>query len=134
MRALGWTRIVRGTVALAAGLAVPAIALAQLGAPYVGQWRASWAAEQRSYEADVEITPSGGSWRTAVTSRTNPCVGRPVPMKIEASSAEEVRMTLAFADAIPGCPNTFVVLRPGPEGTLTGNRSGRYELKLVRPQ
>jgi hypothetical protein len=118
--------------ALLAALAAPFAATGQeIGAPFLGNWKATWTAEVRSYEARLVLTPTGGTWKTATLIQNNPCAGREVPVKVEGASATELQLVLAFSEALQGCPNSKVTLRAGPDGKVTGTRS-RFELTLVR--
>lgn len=108
-------------------------ATAQVPAPLVGDWKGTWQTENRLYEARLTVTPSGGTWQTATSSRANVCVGREVPMKVESATESEVKFQLQFSEVITGCPNVFVTMKVGPDGAVTGTRS-KYELQLVRRQ
>ena len=106
-------------------------AFAQVPAPFVGVWKATWATDKKSYEALMTVTNAGGTWQTAARDGNNPCVGREVPMKIESSTATEVLFLLQFSEVITGCPNVKVSLKAAPDGSITGTRS-KFELTLVR--
>jgi hypothetical protein len=106
-------------------------ALAQVSAPFIGSWKATWQTDAKSYDAVLNVTEKGGSWQTYVRNENNPCAGREIPMKVESASPTEVRFLLQFSETIPGCQNVKVVLQATPDGKVTGTRS-KYELTLVR--
>lgn len=116
---------------LAASLALAVAAQAQVPAPFVGTWKATWATERKSYEAVMTVTDSGGTWQTATRGESNPCAGREVPLKVEAAAATELKLQLQFSEVIPGCQNVSVTLKAGPDGAVTGTRN-KYELTLTR--
>lgn len=106
-------------------------ACAQVAAPFIGAWKATWQTDKRSYEALMTVTDNGGSWQTSVLGHANVCAGREVPMKVESASPSVVKFVLQFAEVIPGCPNATVTLKVAPDGTVTGTRS-KFELTLVK--
>jgi hypothetical protein len=101
-----------------------AFAQAPANSPFYGSWSASWEFEKQSYDAKMTLGAQGGTWQTSTRSRSNPCAGREVPIKVESITAEEAQLTLAFSDVIAGCRNVKVVLKAAPDGTVTGTRSG----------
>lgn len=127
----GGRRVLVALLTGALGLAASWPAAAQVPAPLVGNWQGTWQTENRQYEARLTVTSSGGSWQTATTSRTNPCAGKDVPMKVESATETEVKFLLQFSEVIPGCQNVAVTMMVGPDGAVTGTRS-KYELQLVR--
>lgn len=117
---------------LGAALTTGTPANAQVAATFHGHWKASWQTDNRSYEATMFVTETGGTWQAAVRYRNNVCAGREVPMKLESSNPTEARFVLQFSEVIPGCPNATVALEAAPDGSVTGVRSGKYALSLVR--
>ena len=107
------------------------MAVAQLSAPFLGSWKASWQADSKSYDAVMLVTETGGTWQTYTRNKNNPCAGREVPMKIESTSSTEIKLLLQFSEVIPGCRNATVTLKASPDGTVTGLRS-KFELLLVK--
>lgn len=106
-------------------------AMAQVPAPMVGTWSATWQTDNRSYDATMTVTASGGTWQTATRNRTNACAGREVPMKLESSTPSSAEFTLMFSEVLAGCANAKVALNVGPDGKVTGTRS-KFELALVK--
>ena len=43
--------------------------------PFIGKWNVEWQGDKKSQEAELEITASGGTWKTATSKRKDPCVG-----------------------------------------------------------
>ena len=107
------------------------MALAQVSAPFVGSWKASWQADNKSYDAVMVLSEKGGTWQTYTRNQNNPCAGREVPMKVELASPTDVQLVLQFSEIIPGCRNAIVTLKAAPDGTVTGLRS-KFELVLVK--
>lgn len=124
-------RSVAATATLMIGLLVTIHAHAQVAAPFIGTWKATWQTDKKSYEAVMTVTEAGGTWQTATQDRKNPCVGREVPMKVESNTQTEVQFQLQFSEVIRGCQNATVALKASPDGTVTGTR-GKYELVLLR--
>ena len=106
-------------------------AFAQVAAPFVGTWKTHWQSDQKPYSAVMKVTETGGTWQTFTKDKNNPCAGREVPMKVDSATPTEVKFTLQFSEAIPGCTNTTVKLNAAPDGTVTGMRS-KFELGLVK--
>ncbi|MBX3644159.1 MAG: hypothetical protein KF720_13955 [Rubrivivax sp.] len=115
---------------LALAVACP-LALADAAAPFIGKWNAQWQTDKQSYEAVMEITETGGTWKTATMSRNNACFGRQVPIQHDRATSDSLDMTLKFSDVITGCNNATVKLRLDDKGNVIGTRSG-YPLQLKR--
>jgi len=111
-------------------LASPCV-VAQAAAPFVGRWNVAWKTEQRSYEAVMIVTETGGTWQTFIHRRSNPCAGREVQLQHDKATPNSLEMTLKFEDTIPGCKNVRVRLQVDDKGTVTGKRSD-HELQLKR--
>lgn len=107
-----------------------ASAHAQPSSTFQGTWAVTWEGDKQTYEARLVLGAQGGTWKTSARSKNNPCVGREVPVKIEAATVEEARLTLAFSEAIPGCKDSKVTLRAA-AGSVTGTR-GDNQLTLRR--
>jgi hypothetical protein len=107
------------------------LARAQISAPFVGTWKASWQTDKKSYDAVMKVTESGGSWQTFTQDRNNPCVGREVPIKVELADPTDVKLVLLFSEVIPGCSNATVTLKAASDGTVTGMRS-KFVLTLAK--
>ena len=112
-------------------LAGSSLVFAQAGPPFVGSWKVSWQGEKRIQEARLEISESGGTWRTATSSKTNGCVGREVPIALEPVSAQELKVRLKFSEVLQGCADALVTLRSADGQNLTGTR-GVAALTLER--
>jgi len=106
-------------------------AMAQVPAPLLGTWAASWQTDNRTYDSTMTITETGGTWQTAVRYRNNACAGREVPMRLDASSPSGAEFTLMFSEVLTGCTNAKVALNVGQDGKVTGTRS-KFELTLVK--
>lgn len=124
-------RSMASAATLMAGLLLGGAALAQVSAPFVGTWKASWQTDKKSYEAVMTLTEAGGTWKTATMDKGNPCAGREVPMKVESSSPTEVQFQLRFSDVMTGCQNVNVALKADADGKVSGTRS-KYELTLLK--
>lgn len=99
--------------------------------PFLGKWNVEWQFEQGTYAAEMEVTPTGGSWQTAFTNRKNPCAGRKVPLQHDVATADRLELTLKFSEVIPGCRNATVKLWLNDKGEVAGKRSS-YDLTLKR--
>ena len=66
----------------------------------------------------MEITETGGTWKTATMSRNNACFGRQVPIQHDRATSDSLDMTLKFSDVITGCNNATVKLRLDDKGTI----------------
>ena len=99
--------------------------------PFIGKWTVNWTSEVRPQEADLEITASGGKWKTAASSRKNPCIGREVPVEIKSVSAELLEFTAKFSEALAGCKDSNMTLTRAADGKISGMR-GDAELTLTR--
>lgn len=115
---------------LALAAACP-LALADAAAPFVGKWSAQWQTDRQTYDAEFEVTPTGGWWKTATSSRKNVCAGRQVPLQHDEAAADKLDVTLRFDEVIQGCSNVRVKLKLDDKGNVVGTRSG-YELQLKR--
>lgn len=120
-------------VSVLAGLLLGTLqAHAQVPAPFVGQWTVKWQAESAAQEAKLSLTASGGTWQSMARARTNPCVGREVPVVFVASKSEDdVELKLDFESVITGCQSASVTLRRIDDKTMVGKR-GAADLALSR--
>ena len=110
--------------------------LAQSPNPFVGTWKVTWEQQTRGsgviqggtreFEAEMIIAASGGSWKTlGASSRSDPCVGREVPIAIEKQTDDEVHVRLKFSEAVQGCTDSMVLLKRVDDKKLTGTRGNR---------
>lgn len=132
MRGLNHLRI--SAVLVAAFLAVgqlPASAQDAAANPFTGKWSVEWENGSRPQAADLEITASGGLWKTLATKRSDPCVGREAPLAITTSTADKLDFVIKFSDALQGCKDSKVSLMLDADGKVTGQRGG-YALALKR--
>ena len=111
-------------------LLIPAVAGAQAEPPFYGTWNVMWEGKKQVYTAKLVLAAEGGTWKTALREKNNPCVGREVPVKVNSISADEAQLTLAFSDVIPGCKDSQVVLRSTANGVV--GKRGDAELVLKR--
>jgi len=107
-----------------------ATAQAQPASPFHGTWAVSWEGDKQVYDARMVLDAQGGTWKTSARSKNNPCVGREVPVKVDTMTAEEAKLTLAFAEVIPGCKDSKVTLKTT-AGGIAGRR-GDADLTLKR--
>lgn len=120
-------------LALCLTTAVTAQAPSGIPAPFVGTWKVSWQGKTRPLSAEMVLTATGGRWQTFnVTSASNHCFGREVPVAVQSASTDAVTLQLRFSEVIDGCGNVTVKLQQAADGTITGTRGGEA-LTLVRP-
>ena len=55
----------RKSILMLALVAASPLVLADAAAPFVGKWNGQWQTERQSYEAEFEVTATGGWWRRA---------------------------------------------------------------------
>jgi len=128
----------RGVVALIAVSLVCAAAVlrAQPANPFIGSWQAKFLVSTArglmdERQADLVITPTGGTWQTRVQSRTDPCIGREVPLHIDELTDSRLTGTLRFSSLADFCKDLKLVLQVDASGTVVGRR-GNTELSLER--
>jgi len=107
------------------------LAMAQVAKPFIGTWKTEWETDKQTYEAEMVVTETGGTWKTQTSRRNNPCFGREVPLQHDAATERSLSMTLKFSDVITGCRNVSVKLDLDGAGAVIGKRSN-YDLKLTR--
>lgn len=115
-----------------------ASAWAQAPHPFVGQWRVSWGGEDgrmRPTEAELDITPTGGHWRTIVsnprTIRASPCAIREAPIDIQSVSERSIEFIIRYSSVLTGCDDSRVRLRMDDANRVMGRR-GPAALTLER--
>jgi hypothetical protein len=106
-------------------------ALAQTAIPSAGDWKANWQYLGRPLQAKLVISGSGGTWQSLSSLRTDPCVGREVPMSIESSSVDEITLKLKYSESLRGCADATIVLKRIDDKTYMGKR-GDGDLKLSK--
>lgn len=104
---------------------------AQIPAAFSGDWTVTWEGAKRPQQARMVITESGGWWKTFAYSREDPCVGRKVPVELEAFVGDKVRFRLNYSEALRGCADVVIYLRKLDDKTLTGRR-GKAVLTATR--
>ena len=102
---------------------VAASALAQSEA-FVGRWSGTMqVSEGRELPLEVTINETSGAWKMVLVGprgRANPCLGRDLPMTVEAKG-DSVVLDIRGAEVLAGCLNQRVTL------TLTGGQlSGQF--------
>ena len=100
--------------------------------PYTGTWKASWEGKRGNLQAKVTITDSGGTWKTATSSHQNPCAGVKAELSVTNASPQELVFDIKFSEALRGCRDVAVTLKPVDDRTLKGFRDSTVELTLVR--
>ncbi|QIL70458.1 hypothetical protein G7048_08895 [Diaphorobacter sp. HDW4B] len=100
--------------------------------PFIGKWNVEWQGDKKSQEAELEITASGGTWKTATSKRKDPCVGLAAPVEIASASAEKLEFIIKFSTALQGCKDssTLSLVRDA-DGKVSGLR-GENPLTLTR--
>ncbi len=106
------------------------LAWAQAPTPFVGTWKVTWEGKKQVLDAKLVLNESGGTWKTSTQQESNPCVGKEVPVKVESSTPQEVKLLLAFS-VLHGCKDSKVTLTLGADSTVSGRR-GDADLKLKR--
>jgi len=128
----------RGTIALTAlSLACAAALLhAQPANPFVGSWKVKFmlatktgVLDERS--ADLVITPTGGTWQTWVQGRSDPCVGKEVPVTVSEVTDSRLTGLVRFSSLGDFCKDLKLVLEKDASGKVSGRR-GNTELTLER--
>ena len=107
------------------------IANAESTNPFYGKWKAEWQGAKKMEESRFTIDDKGGSWKTLSSSRSNPCVGKEVPIRIENSSPDAMTLKLKFSEALLGCADATVRLKRADDGSVSGKR-GKADLVLTK--
>ncbi len=115
------------------GLSAATAAQAQDAAnPFIGKWKVEWQGERRQQAADLEITASGGQWKTLSSSRSDPCHGLAAPVDITSTTAEKLEFIIKFSTALQGCKDSSTLsLAREADGKVSGLR-GENPLTLTR--
>ena len=107
-----------------------ALASAQTPPAFVGTWKVTWQGA-RPLEARLVVSESGGTWQTFATSRTDPCVGREVPIAFEEINGDEATVRLKFSEALRVCVDITIRIKKLSEKALAGTR-GATVLTITR--
>jgi len=122
----------RTKILAASLLAFVAGVSAQEAANYSGKWLAQVTPPSgKTYEANVVIDGTAGTWQAMASSRNDPCVGRPVPIAVLTATADQLAFRIKHAEAIPGCIDSTVRVNRVDDKTMKGSR-GTQPLVLTR--
>jgi hypothetical protein len=110
---------------------------AQVPPALVGNWTVHWTGKSNPQKASLSLNESGGTWQTQIVKiesyvHKNACLGRRVPVNVVSSNEREVDLRLNYKEVLAGCPNVRLQLAIRSDGSVTGTRSGKYLLTLVR--
>ena len=92
-----------------------------------GKYKATWDANGKSFEAILVIDGNGGNWNAYAQKRANPCVGKEVPIAVNAPSADDINIDLQFTKILQGCTDVALKLKRTGPNTLAGTRSSGGE-------
>lgn len=100
--------------------------------PFIGKWKVEWQGERRPQAADLEITASGGEWKTLASSRSDPCHGLAAPVEITSATADKLEFIIKSSTALQGCKDspTLALVREA-DGKVSGLR-GANSMTLTR--
>lgn len=126
----------RGAVAVAA-LSLSCVAAfvhAQAANPFVGNWRATFKVTTTTglvdeRHADIDITPTGGTWHARVQARQDPCAGKEVPVVIKEVTDTQLTGSVRYSALADFCKDVTLVLQRDAGGKVTGRR-GSWALTL----
>jgi len=110
---------------------------AQPANPFVGSWQATFTIQRTrglgtdERQADLVITPTGGTWHARVRTGTDPCVGREVPLAIEELTDSSLTATVRYSTLSDLCKDVKLVLQRDDSGKVSGRR-GNTALTLER--
>lgn len=77
------------------------------------------------------ISGGTGTWRTVASSGVDPCIGRKVPISVQSSTADELKISLYFSKALTGCSDSKVEFKRTDDSMLKGKR-GKQDPIAVR--
>lgn len=120
-------------IGLAGALSMAAaVACAQVPAAFHGTWKVVWQGKTQELNSQLVLRESGGSWQTYhVTSKSDACQGREVPVAVASAASDAVTLKLKFSEVMAGCNDVTVKLRREADGAVTGTRSNQ-PVTLVR--
>ena len=128
----------RGVFALASLSLAGAASLlhAQAANPFIGNWQATFRVATNTglmdeRQADIVITPTGGTWHAKAQSRQDPCAGKEVPLVIDEVTDAKLTATVRYSTLADFCKDGKLVLQRDADGKVTGQR-GRWALTLER--
>lgn len=137
--ATGGRSVLRIAVAAAAlSLCCAATALQAQTPPanaFVGKWQATFKVTtsrgEDERQADIEITPTGGTWQARTQTQRDPCAGKEVPLAIEEVTDDRFTATVRYSTLADFCKDLKLVMQKDASGKVTGRR-GRDNLVLER--
>jgi hypothetical protein len=113
------------------------VAAAQ-GNSYNGTWSASWTAPNVGpAAATLVVQDQGGSWQqlNAAAGSLNPCLTRPHPISVTATSSDELQFVVSRSKTISTCTDmSFKVKRSGDklEGEFDTGSTGKRQVTLTK--
>jgi hypothetical protein len=129
---VSFSRVVVGLV-LCLGMVLSVPVRAQNANPFLGKWLVSWDGAKGKLEANLEISDSGGFWKTmSVASKTDMCAGREAPIRVDSVEDKKIQFTIRYSEALAGCADSKVSLALHDDGRISGERSGGRVLSLTR--
>ncbi|OYU43336.1 MAG: hypothetical protein CFE44_18960 [Burkholderiales bacterium PBB4] len=81
-------------------LALTGVASAQPADKFDGSWTATWQGNSAVIEANFELSQDKGKWQTLLHKKSDPCVGRQVPIRVDHRTADTLKITLQFSEVI----------------------------------
>lgn len=124
--------VVAATSGVLLAAALPGVAWAQGANPFVGKWTVTWDGKSRPQQANLEITESGGTWKTLGAKRLDACIWPAAPIEVRSAGAKEIVFTIRFSEVLQGCKDSEVKLTQQDDGRVTGERPGNRDLTLTR--
>lgn len=102
------------------------------GPALTGTWKAVWQTPAGTLQqARLVVSQSGGTWKTAASSRSDPCVGLEVPIRLEKAKGDRPVIRLLFSEALRGCNDSSIRVTLADEEQMAGTR-GKTHLVMVR--
>lgn len=101
-------------------------------ADFNGTWKVTWMGAKRPLEAKMVIKEDRGTWKTyTAVNKSDMCVGKEVPIRVERTTENEASVLLQFSEVVDGCKDVHVSLKMLGDKSMTGMRGGS-ELTVVR--
>jgi hypothetical protein len=102
------------------------VAVAQVPAAFHGTWKVTWQGKTQALNSKMVLREDGGSWQTFnVSSKSDACNGREVPIAVASAASDAVTLKLMFSEVMNGCNDVTVKLRLGEGGGVLGTRSNQ---------
>ena len=104
---------------------------------YDGNWHASFLAYSATWEVDLSIQGTMGTWRhfymPEFEAKLNPCYGRDVPITVLIATSEELKFEISRSKVFAGCSDRIVDVKPVDRNTLSGwIGNSKNKLTMVR--